>query len=115
MKAVFEALVDENRRRILDLLAPGERPVGELVDLVALSQPSVSRHLKALRAAGLVESRTQGQRRLYRVVPEPLRVVDDWLAPYRPKWAGPLNALERHIQIMGEAELDADGGLGGLV
>ena len=106
--------MDENRRRILDLLADGERPVGELVDLVALSQPSVSRHLKALRAAGLVESRTQGQRRLYRLVPEPLRAVDDWLAPHRRQWADPPNALERHVQIMGEAELDADGALGGL-
>ncbi len=110
MKAIFEALADENRRRILDLLADGERPVGDLVDLVALSQPSVSRHLKALRGAGLVESRALGQRRLYRVVPEPLRAVDHWLAPYRRQWAGPLNALERHVQIMGEA----DGGLGGL-
>jgi DNA-binding transcriptional ArsR family regulator len=112
--AIFGALADESRRRILDLLADGERPVGDLVDLVGLSQPSVSRHLKALRAAGLVESRTQGQRRLYRVIPEPLRDVDDWLTPYRGQWAGPLNALERHMQIMGDAELDADGGLGGL-
>lgn len=114
MSAIFEAVADENRRRILDVLAEGERPVGDLVEHVALSQPSVSRHLKTLRAAGLVESRTEGQRRLYRLTPEPLRAVDDWLVRYRRQWAGPTNALERHLQIMGDAELDADGGLGGL-
>ena len=109
MTGPFEALADQTRRCILDVLSGGERPVGDLVGLLSLSQPSVSRHLKALREADLVESRTDGQRRLYRVTPGPLRDVDDWLAPFRRGWSGPVNALERHLQIMGE--VDADSGL----
>ena len=68
--------------------------------LLSLSQPAVSKHLKVLRDAGLVESRTDAQRRIYRVRPEPLREVDEWLAPYRRQWADHLNALERHLEIM---------------
>jgi DNA-binding transcriptional ArsR family regulator len=102
--ATFEVLAEESRRRILDLLAEGERPVGDLVAHLSLSQPAVSKHLKVLRDAGLVRSRTEGQRRIYRVSAEPLREVDEWLAPYRRQWAGHLNALERHLEIMeGEA------------
>jgi DNA-binding transcriptional ArsR family regulator len=98
--ATFEVLAEESRRRILDLLVEEERPVGDLVDLLALRQPAVSKHLKALRDAGLVESRTDGQRRIYRVRPEPLQEVDRWLNPYRRQWASHLSALERHLQIM---------------
>ena len=100
MTATFEVLAEESRRRILDLLAEEERPVGELVALLSLSQPAVSKHLKVLREAGLVRSRTDAQRRIYRVDPEPLRVVDEWLAPYRRQWERQLNALERHLEIM---------------
>jgi DNA-binding transcriptional ArsR family regulator len=98
--ATFEVLAEESRRRILDLLAEAERPVGDLVELLALSQPAVSKHLKVLRDAGLVESRTDAQRRIYRVRLQPLREVDEWLAPYRRQWADHLNALERHLEIM---------------
>jgi len=104
MEAIFEVLAEESRRNILDLLAEDERTVGELVDLVSLSQPAVSKHLKVLREAGLVHSRTDAQRRIYRVSPEPLREVDEWLAPYRRQWAGHLNALERHLEIMEASE-----------
>ncbi len=105
MVAAFEVLSDESRRRILDALVAEERPVGELVELLALSQPSVSKHLKVLRDAGLVEARTDAQRRIYRVRFEPLREVDEWLQPYRRRWAEHLNALERHLEIMdGDAE-----------
>jgi len=98
--ATFEVLAEESRRRILDLLVEEERPVGELVGALSLSQPAVSKHLKVLRDAGLVESRTEAQRRIYRVRPEPLREIDEWLAPYRRRWATHLNALERHLEIM---------------
>jgi DNA-binding transcriptional ArsR family regulator len=98
--ATFEVLGEASRRRILDLLAQGERPVGDLVELLALSQPAVSKHLKVLREAGLVASRTDAQRRIYRVRAEPLREVDEWLAPYRRQWADHLTALERHLEIM---------------
>ena len=106
MTATFEVLAEASRRRILDLLAEGERPVGELVDLLDLSQPAVSKHLKLLREAGLVQSRTDAQRRLYRISPGPLREVDEWLAPFRRQWGGPgtRNALERHLEIMEASE-----------
>ena len=93
-------LAEESRRRILDLLVERERPVGDLVGLLSLSQPAVSKHLKVLRDAGLVESRSDAQWRIYRVRPEPLREVDEWLMPYRWRWAEHPNALERHLEIM---------------
>jgi DNA-binding transcriptional ArsR family regulator len=107
--ALFEALAEASRRRILDLLAERERPVGELVDLLSLSQPAVSKHLKVLREAGLVQSRTEAQRRIYGISPEPLRAVDEWLAPFRRQWAGAgtRNALERHLEIMEASEVEA--------
>jgi DNA-binding transcriptional ArsR family regulator len=103
MTVVFEVLAEENRRHILDLLIEDDRPVGDLVGLLPLSQPAVSKHLKVLRDAGLVDVRTDAQRRIYRVRPEPLQEVDEWLGPYRRRWAGHLNALERHLEIMDDS------------
>jgi DNA-binding transcriptional ArsR family regulator len=100
VSGVFEVLAEDNRRRILDLLTHEERPVGDLVTLLGLSQPAVSKHLRVLREASLVESRTAAQRRIYRVSSGPLQEVDEWLSPYRRQWAGHLNALERHLAIM---------------
>src|SRR5256885_2351893 len=96
----FDVLAEPNRRRILDLLRDSEQPVGELVSRMQLSQPAVSKHLRVLRHAGLVEVRGDAQRRLYRVRPEPLRAVDDWLTPYRAMWASRLDDLERHLDTM---------------
>ena len=98
--AAFDVLAEPNRRRILDLLREDERPVGELVDALALSQPAVSKHLRVLRDAGLVDVRADAQRRLYRVRAEPLRAVDDWLEPYRALWAARFDDLERHLDTM---------------
>jgi DNA-binding transcriptional ArsR family regulator len=98
--STFEALAEPNRRRILDLLRTTERPVGDLVAALALSQPAVSKHLRVLRAAGLVEVRVDAQRRIYRIRPEPLRDLDEWLDPYRRLWAARLDALERHLDTM---------------
>ncbi|HEX2118780.1 MAG TPA: metalloregulator ArsR/SmtB family transcription factor [Acidimicrobiales bacterium] len=100
MPETFEALAEPHRRRILDLLRADERPVGELVRLLAVSQPLVSKHLRVLRDAGLVEVRVDAQRRLYRVRPEPLRAVDEWLEPYRLLWESRLDDLERHLDEM---------------
>jgi DNA-binding transcriptional ArsR family regulator len=100
MTMVFEALAEPNRRRILDFLVQRERPVNDLVSLLQVSQPAVSKHLRVLRDAGLVEARADAQRRLYRVRPEPLRELDDWLAPYRAMWASRLDALESHLEDM---------------
>ena len=98
--AVFDILADANRRRILDLLRDRERAVGDLVTALDVSQPAVSKHLRVLRGAGLVEARVDAQRRLYRVRTEPLRAVDDWLAPYRAQWSSRLDALETHLDGM---------------
>jgi len=97
---VFEALAEPNRRRILDLLLERERPVNDLVSLLRVSQPAVSKHLRVLRDAGLVEARVDAQRRVYRVRAEPLRELDDWLAPYRATWESRLDALESHLEDM---------------
>jgi DNA-binding transcriptional ArsR family regulator len=99
----FEALAEPNRRRILDLLRDGERPVGDLVQALAVSQPAVSKHLGVLRDAGLVEARVDAQRRWYRVRAEPLREIDDWIAPYRALWTSSLDALERHLEDMDDS------------
>jgi len=102
--AVFEVVAEPTRRRILDLLREAERPVGELVDTLGVSQPRISKHLRVLRDAGLVEARVDAQRRLYRVRSEPLREVDAWLAPYRAMWGSSLDALERHLDRMQRVE-----------
>jgi DNA-binding transcriptional ArsR family regulator len=96
----FDVLAEPNRRRILDLLRDEERPVGDLVAELSVSQPAVSKHLRVLREAGLVDVRSDAQRRLYRVRPEPLRALDEWLAPYRAMWASRLDDLERHLDAM---------------
>ena len=97
MASTFELLAEPTRRRILDLLLERARPVGELVDVLGLSQPGVSKHLRVLREGGLVRARADAQRRIYEVRPEPLADVDAWLEPYRRLWAGRLDALERHL------------------
>jgi DNA-binding transcriptional ArsR family regulator len=95
--ATFQVLSDPNRQAILDLLRQGERPVGELVDHLHLSQPAVSKHLRVLKEAGMVEARADAQRRLYRIRPEPLVELDDWLEDYRRLWTTHLDRLDDHL------------------
>ncbi|MGH9231752.1 MAG: ArsR/SmtB family transcription factor [Acidimicrobiales bacterium] len=97
---MFAVLAEPHRRRILDLLLVSERSVGDLVAALPLAQPTVSKHLKVLRQAGLVAVRSDAQRRLYRLRPEPLRELDEWLEPYRAAWATRLDALEAHLDTM---------------
>lgn len=97
MPDVLEVVAEPHRRRILDVLLRGEASVGELVDELGTSQPLVSKHLRVLREAGLVAARADGQRRLYRVRPEPLVEVDAWLEPYRQLWKTSLDRLEAHL------------------
>jgi DNA-binding transcriptional ArsR family regulator len=97
MPSTFDVLAEPTRRRILDLLVQDELPVGDLVATLNISQPGVSKHLRVLREAGLVEARTDAQRRIYRVRPEPLAEIDAWLVPYRRLWSTRLDALERHL------------------
>lgn len=94
----FEALAEPNRRRILDVLRDGERPAGDLVAALAISQPGVSKHLKLLREAGLVSMRADGQRRLYRLEPAGLADLDAWLTPYRRFWSDRLARLDAHLE-----------------
>jgi DNA-binding transcriptional ArsR family regulator len=94
----FAVLAEPTRREILDLLRDGERPVGELVDRLDLSQPAVSKHLRVLREAGMVEVRPEAQRRLYRLRLEPLVEIDEWLAPYRRMWSRSLDHLDKQLE-----------------
>jgi DNA-binding transcriptional ArsR family regulator len=94
----YSALAEPSRRQILDLLRGGERSVTELVGHLDLSQPGVSKHLKVLREAGLVEVRPDGKRRWYGLRAQPLAEVADWLEPYRLHWSARLDALERHLE-----------------
>ena len=97
---MFDVLAEPNRRRILDLLRDESRAVGDLVSELGISQPGVSKHLRVLREAGLVEVTADAQRRVYRLRPEPLQEIDAWLAPYRVAWADRLEALEHHLDEM---------------
>jgi DNA-binding transcriptional ArsR family regulator len=98
---VLEVLAEPTRRQILDLLRDGETPVGALVSSTGLSQPAVSKHLRVLRCAGLVEVRPDAQRRLYRIRAAPLAELDAWLEPYRRLWNARLDDLERHLELEG--------------
>lgn len=102
MSVVFEVLAEPNRRRLLDLMRDEERSVGALVDGMPIGQSAVSKHLRILREAGLVTVRAEGRRRLYRVQPEALRTVDEWLAPYRAMWESRLDALIARLEGMPE-------------
>lgn len=95
---IFEAVAEPNRRTLLDLLAEGGRSAGELVAaLPSLTQPAVSRHLRVLREAGLVEVRPDAQRRIYTLRPDGFAEFEAWLNRYRRFWAGHLDSLEQHL------------------
>ena len=94
----IRVLAEPSRQAILDLLRGGELPVGTLVSELGLAQPTVSKHLRILRDAGLVSSRVDAQRRLYAIRPEPLADLDEWLATYRRLWTTHLDRLETHLE-----------------
>ena len=104
MEAVLRALADESRRTLLETLVGGPATAGELAALLPIARPGVSRHLRVLREAGLVEVRQDAQRRLYRIRPEPLAEIDSWLEPYRRLWNDRLDALERHLDAVARSE-----------
>jgi DNA-binding transcriptional ArsR family regulator len=93
----FAVLAEPTRLRILDSLRASESSVGELVEALAVSQPTMSKHLKVLREAGFVSCRAAAQQRIYRVEPRQLESVAEWLEPYRRLWTRHLGALERHL------------------
>ena len=100
MESVFEIIAEPNRRAILSLLVSEEQSVGDLERQLGISQPTVSKHLRVLREAGVVESTVDAQRRLYRLKPESLQEVDAWLEPFRRFWSDHIDALERHLDRM---------------
>jgi DNA-binding transcriptional ArsR family regulator len=101
---VFEIIAEPNRRAILSLLVSSQQSVGEIERQLRMSQPTVSKHLRVLREAGFVESTVDAQRRLYRLKPEPLQEVDAWLSPFRRFWSAHVDALERHLNHMGNTK-----------
>ena len=98
MDMVLQALADPSRRTVLEILRDHPATAGELADALPIARPGVSRHLRVLREAGLVEVRVDAQRRLYRLRPQPLADVDQWLAPYRELWGRSLDRLGRHLE-----------------
>ncbi len=95
---VFEALADPTRRRIVELLAEDERSVSEVASHFQVSRPAVSRHLRVLREAGVVNARGDAQRRIYRLDPKALGEAEEWLARRRNFWEQRLDALEAHLE-----------------
>ena len=100
MQSAFDIIAEPNRRAILGLLVKSQQSVGDIERQLRMSQPTVSKHLRVLREAGFVESTVDAQRRLYRVKPEPLQEVTEWLDPFRRLWSDHVDALERHLDRM---------------
>jgi DNA-binding transcriptional ArsR family regulator len=96
--SAFEALSEPTRRRIVELLADGERSAGEIASQFDTSRPGISRHLRVLHEHGLVSARVEGTRRLYSLDPAPLEEVDEWIAQYRRFWTNRLDALDTEIK-----------------
>ena len=102
----FNAIAEPRRRQILDLLAVGERPVNELVELTGLGQPQVSKHLRVLREVGAVRAREEGRQRLYRVDGEALRPIFDWVSRYRHLWE---ERFERLDDVLADLKKEEEG------
>lgn len=101
---VFGAIAEPQRRRIVDLLAGGERPVGDLVDTTGLTQPQVSKHLRVLREVGVVAAREDGRRRLYRLNGPALKPIHDWVAGFEALWAERFEALDVVLEDLKQKE-----------
>ena len=97
MEAALRALADDHRRKMLETLAGGPATAGELAALLPIARPGVSRHLRVLREAGLVEVRQEAQRRIYSLSPQPLTEINDWLSVYLSLWEQRLDALHTEI------------------
>jgi DNA-binding transcriptional ArsR family regulator len=106
----FNAVAEPRRREIVDLLADGERSVGELVALLDLAQPHVSRHLRVLREVGVVHVRPEGRERLYRLNAAALRPIHDWVARYERAWAERFDALDVVLEELKQKEEGEDVG-----
>ena len=103
MENAFDIIAEPNRRAILSLLTLNEQSVGEIERQLHMSQPAVSKHLRVLREAGFVESTVDAQRRLYRLKSGPFQELDAWLEQFRRFWSVHIDALERHLDRMGQS------------
>ena len=102
----FNAVAEPRRRQILDLLAQGERPVNDLVELLGLAQPQVSKHLRVLREVDLVHVRDEGRQRMYRLNAGPLKPIYDWLATYEQAWTERFELMDKVLDELKETEPD---------
>jgi DNA-binding transcriptional ArsR family regulator len=100
----FNAVAEPRRRQILDVLAGGERPVNDLVALLGVTQPQVSRHLRVLREVGLVDVRDEGRQRMYRVNGRPLKPIHDWLASYQESWSQRFDRMDVVLEELKKME-----------
>jgi DNA-binding transcriptional ArsR family regulator len=100
----FNAVAEPRRREILDVLAAGERPVNDLVEVLGLSQPQVSKHLRVLREVGLVTARDEGRQRMYRLNGVPLRPIYDWIKRYEQTWEDSFEALDEVLEELKRTE-----------
>ena len=105
--AAFSALADPTRRAVLDLLRAGTRPAGDIARAFTVSRPAISKHLRILRRAHLVEERREGRHRMYHLNPEPLKAVDSWLDQYRSFWTASLANLKAFVEEEYEKETRA--------
>ena len=103
----FNAVAEPRRRQILDLLADGERPVNDLVQLLGLAQPQVSKHLRVLREVGMVTARDHGRQRLYRVNGHALKPIHDWVKTYERTWDERFEALDDVLEDLKKEQDDA--------
>jgi DNA-binding transcriptional ArsR family regulator len=101
MPDAFQILADPTRRRLIEELRGGERSVSELVDVVDIGQPGVSRQLAVLQDARFVAVRPEGRRRLYSLRPEPFQELDDWMLGYRAMWEGRLDRFAAELERRG--------------
>jgi DNA-binding transcriptional ArsR family regulator len=97
-EATFQALADPTRRAVLDLLRRGSQPAGDIAGAFPVSRPAISKHLRLLRRAHLVQEHREGRHRVYRLNPEPLRAVDSWIEQYRAFWKMNLNSLKSFVE-----------------
>ncbi|MGH2703946.1 MAG: ArsR/SmtB family transcription factor [Actinomycetota bacterium] len=106
----FNAVAEPRRRQILDVLAARERPVNDLVELLGLAQPQVSKYLRVLREVGLVDVREEGRQRMYRLNGQPLKPIHDWVKSYKRSWSERFEALDEVLEELKKEEGDGDDG-----
>ena len=107
-EATFQALADPTRRAVLDLLRRGSQPAGQIASAFPVSRPAISKHLRLLRRAHLVQEHREGRNRVYQLNPEPLRAVDSWIEQYRQFWSVSLTNLKSFVEAEYAKEMQVE-------